>query len=320
MVYNKFGIFISLLLLVVFLVGYFLLRKYKTIPVIFPLRNWLYFLNFFQKVLLICIVVLSLIIPLNIWIYQWTKIEKKPTLNIQILFDVSLSMIAKDIKPNRFEATKAALVEFVKSLDAKYNISVITFSGKPFVWIPFTNDKKALIWKISDMKMPYFLPSIDFVWTAIWDALLLWTYNLYKFSFNKEKPGVILLLTDWYSNKWVKVSEAIKYVKKFNIPVFVGAIWKDKTYVLWKDIFGNTVRARINLDSLKKIAKQTNWEFKIINQKSDLLDILAKLRNYVKSTEILKKENEYLYLNYYLLLTLFFLLILYGFFFIRFKL
>jgi len=51
-----------------------------------------------------------------------------PTLNIEILFDVSLSMTAKDFTPDRFNVAKDSLIEFVKSLDTNYNIGLITFS------------------------------------------------------------------------------------------------------------------------------------------------------------------------------------------------
>jgi Ca-activated chloride channel family protein len=49
-------------------------------------------------------------------------------LNIEVLLDVSLSMTAKDIKPDRFTAVKNALIEFVKSLGTNYNIGLVIFS------------------------------------------------------------------------------------------------------------------------------------------------------------------------------------------------
>jgi hypothetical protein len=49
-------------------------------------------------------------------------VKKVPTLNIEVLFDVSLSMTAKDLKPDRFDVAKESLINFIQSLDTNYNI------------------------------------------------------------------------------------------------------------------------------------------------------------------------------------------------------
>ena len=320
MIYSLVWLYVSIGLLVVFLIGYFLLSKFKVVPVIFPYTGSFGFFSFFQKLLIFLILLVSLLLPLNIWFYQWTKIEKVPTLNIEVLLDVSLSMTVKDIKPDRFTAVKRALNEFIKSLWSNYNIWLIIFSWKPVVWIPFSDDKKALNWKISHMSMADFPPTLDFVGTAIGDAILLWWEQLIKFSNKEEFPGVLVLLTDGDSNKGVKVEDAIKYAKMHKIPIFVWAIWEEKEYIVWVDRVWWKVPTQINLKMLKKIAKDTWWEFKHIKSKADLIDILWELKSYVKKHEITKHTAEYTYINYYLSWILFFLLILYGIFFIRFKL
>ena len=320
MIYNSWGILVSGVLLAVFFIGYFFLKKYKVVKVIFPYK-WNYaFLSLFQKVLVVLILVLSLLLPLNIWIYQWSKIEKVPTLNIEVLLDVSLSMTSKDIKPDRFTAVKNALVEFVKSLSTNYNIWLIVFSWKPLVRIPFSDAKKALIWKISHLSMANFPPTLDFVGTAIGDAILLGSDQLLKYTHKEVQPGVLLLLTDGDSNKWVKVEDAVKFAKMHQIPIFVGAIWKDEKYIVWEDVFGNMVPTSINLKMLKDIAESTSGEFMQIRSKQDLLNILGKLRQYVKNYEVLKKIPQYTYINYYVAWILMFLLILYGVLFIKVRL
>jgi Ca-activated chloride channel family protein len=72
-------------------------------------------------------------------------------------------MTAKDFSPDRFTVAKQSLIEFVNSLDTHYNISLIAFSGKPFIYFPFTDSKKAIIWKISHMSFADFPPTLDFV-------------------------------------------------------------------------------------------------------------------------------------------------------------
>lgn len=318
MVYNKFWfVFLGVFILVLIL-SYFL-RPKKYFPIILPLKSSYGILSIFQKVLLWVIVFLIFLIPFNIWIYQWVKIEKVPTLNIEVLFDVSLSMTAKDIQPDRFTIAKQSLIEFIKSLDSNYNIWMITFSWIPFVYIPITDDKKALIWKISHMSMADFPPTLNFVWTAIGDAILLGTDQLLKYTHKKKQPGVMILLTDGDSNKWVKVEDAVKYAKKYDIPIFVWAIWKDTRYLVGEDIYGNNVPTSINFKLLQKIAKETGWEYQRIQSKEDFIKILSKLGKFVKNYEQIKKEYQYMYLNYYFFRGLLFLLVLYWLLFVRFK-
>lgn len=300
--------------ILLFLVSFFL-RKYTVYDMILPYKGNFLLFDLFQKILILLIFIIIVLIPFNIWIYQWTKIKKIPTLNIEILFDVSLSMTSKDLKPDRFDVAKNSLVNFIKTLDTNYNIWLITFSWKPFVYMPITDDKKAMIRKISSMSMADFPPTLDFVWTAIGDAILLWKKQLVNYTNNKEKPWVIILITDWDSNKWISPLKAINY--KEDIPIFVWAIWKDPTYIVWKDIYWNEVPTSIDFDLLKKIAEKTWWKFKRLKSKEDFLEILSKLYSYVKTYEKIEKIQEYTYINFYLKIILLFLLFIYSFLFLK---
>lgn len=318
MIYDINWLKFSLLFLVIFLLGFFF-RKYKVINIILP-KKWNYgLLSVFQKIIMFLMLIIILIIPLNIWFFQWIKIVKKSTLNIEVLFDVSLSMTAKDLKPNRFEVAKQSLVNFIKNLDTDYNIWLITFSWRPFVYMPITNSNKAMVWKISHMKFSDFPPTMDFVWTAIWDALLLWMKELVDYSKLSKKPWVIILFTDGDSNKWVPVKTAIKNLKKVWIPVYVWAIWKQWRIIIWQDIYWDDVPTSIDLNMLENIAKQTWWEFKKIENKDDFLEILSKLYSYVKNFEQVKKERQYLFINFYLSIILIILLFIYFWLFVRFN-
>ena len=55
------------------------------------------------------------------------KVVVEKNLPIQIIFDVSLSMAADDLKPSRFVAAKKSLISLVQQLDG-YAISLIAFS------------------------------------------------------------------------------------------------------------------------------------------------------------------------------------------------
>lgn len=260
-----------------------------------------------------------MIIPFNIWIYQWTNLKKIATLNIEVVFDVSLSMVAKDFEPDRFHAARNSLINFIDSLDTSYNIWVIAFSWKPFVYIPISDNKKAILSKLENMTMADFPPTLDFVWTAIGDAILLAKKQLISFTNNSKHPWAIILITDWDSNKWTAITGALEYVKEKNIPIFVWAIWTDKNYFVWEDKYGSIVNTAMDIKLLEDIAKKTWWEFQKLSTKEDFLEILSKLYSYVKDYEQLQKIEIYTYINYYLKIALLFLLLIYVFMFSTFK-
>ena len=116
--------------------------------------------------------VFAVLLPLQIGWLQGRSVEVAKNLDIQVLFDVSLSMTADDIQPNRFDAAKSSLIAMAQELTG-YNMSIIFFSGKAFVGIPFTTDTQAVQGNLSHVSLNDFPPTLDFVGTAIGDALVL---------------------------------------------------------------------------------------------------------------------------------------------------
>jgi Ca-activated chloride channel family protein len=67
-----------------------------------------------------------------------TKTKQIPQ-DIMIVFDISLSMLAEDISPNRITVAKGVVGNFIRSR-AGDRIGLIIFAGKPFISIPFSTD------------------------------------------------------------------------------------------------------------------------------------------------------------------------------------
>src|ERR671910_3033342 len=70
---------------------------------------------------------------------------------IVMTIDVSLSMEAKDVEPNRLEAAKSAAEQFVTSLPPKFNIALVTFAGTATTLVPPTLDRGSVTAAIANL-------------------------------------------------------------------------------------------------------------------------------------------------------------------------
>lgn len=303
-VIDKAGIYDSLLVVLISIISFYTFYKLKP-SFVLPSKKINKPKKFFVNLIVVFILVLMVIIPLNLSLVLGKKIEIEKTLNVQILFDVSLSMTANDISPSRFTSAKSSVIDLVNNL-TWYNISVITFSWIPFIRSPFSSSTSAISAKLNNMSLWEFPPTINFVWTAIWDALMLWLDNLKKTSSDGKKPWLIILITDWDSNKWSDPLQAAGVASNSGIPIYTLWIWKNN-YVVWYDHYGSPVTTDINIELLENIASTTNAKFYRVLSAEDFKWIFDEISKYVKSSDIKKVSYEYFYLNqffYFVLLIL----------------
>ncbi|MBC7503756.1 VWA domain-containing protein, partial [Candidatus Gracilibacteria bacterium] len=70
--------------------------------------------------------------------------------DIMIVFDISLSMLAEDVSPNRITVAKNVVRNFISSRTGD-RIGLIIFSGKPFVSVPFSTDYRGILSIVSGL-------------------------------------------------------------------------------------------------------------------------------------------------------------------------
>ncbi len=245
---------------------------------------------------------LILLLPLDIWIVSDKIVSVESPTPVQIVFDVSLSMSAQDLLPSRFSLAKAHLMDVVARLDW-YAISLITFSGIPFVYIPFSYDTSAILQKLSLFSLSDFPAVPEFVWTALWDALILGISNM--LSLSEKSPWVILLITDGDNNKWYDVDEVLPLLVQQGISVSVLAIgWND--YLIWYDQTTQPIVTSINLPLLHNIAAQTSGLFSHVLSTWDISYFFDQFFSFIKEREVYTIHQEYRYAQNSLLFLLFF--------------
>ncbi len=179
---------------------------------------------------------------------------------VLIAVDVSNSMRATDIAPNRLEAAKRAILDFVKQTTGD-RIGIAVFAGKAFLLAPPTNDADALALFV-DLLEPGLVP---FQGTNLAGAI-----SLAIDSFNPQsspESRAILLMTDG-EDHGDALDQAIETATEKNIPVFIVGIGTPEGAPIpleaggfKTDVSGGMVRSRLDSARLADIAQKTHGRF-----------------------------------------------------------
>lgn len=138
---------------------------------------------------------------------------------ILVLFDVSLSMMADDVAPRRFEAAQAAARDFVDLVDPGVEVGLIGFSGSVSVDVDPTLDRATMLRGIDNLELAES--------TAIGDALSAGTRLLVNAADPNDDsglpPGVIVLLSDGETTVGSLTSDGAAEAADAGIPVYTIA-------------------------------------------------------------------------------------------------
>ena len=149
---------------------------------------------------------------------KWSTSKTEGT-DIILAIDISSSMLARDFKPDRFEAAKDVAAKFVNGRETD-NIGVVIFAGESFTAVPMTTDKSLLVNYINDIKMGMLQDA-----TAIGDGLAT---SINRIKDGKAKSKSIILLTDGSNNTGnVAPLTAAEIAKKMGIKVYTIGIGKN---------------------------------------------------------------------------------------------
>lgn len=302
MTYNPWWILISLVLIALFI---FLRYKNFRPKFIFPstkLSQTKYILtNIAVGLVLVCVVLL----PLHLGFVSGKTVQIQKSTPVQIMLDVSLSMAATDIPPSRFSLAKQYLADAVHHL-TWYDISLIAFSGIPFISIPFSHDTSAILQTLQTMSLADFPAAPEFLGTALGDALLLGAANMHRLS--ADQPWMVLLITDGDNNKWYDPADIFSLLGKQGVSVRVLAIGQ-ADYLIGYDQNQQPIVTSLNVPLLQTIAQQTSGSFLNVISTGDLPPFFDSFLTAVKAHEVSQISSQYRYLDDILLVFLLFGLI-----------
>lgn len=221
------------------------------------------------------------------WGFEWEEVKRSGT-DILIAMDVSKSMLARDVKPNRLERSKFAVKDLIKKLNGD-RIGLIAFAGTAFLQCPLTIDYNGFLLTLDDLNVMTIPRPGTSISSAIREAMKV-------FEGPEKKYKVLVIITDgedWEGDA-IKMADA---AAKLGIKIYCVGVGSqegdviqavddrgERTFV--SDSSGKVVKTRLNEDLLKRIAISTGGSYVRATQSDFGLSLL-----YDKSISKLEKRD-----------------------------
>lgn len=149
---------------------------------------------------------------------KWSSTSTEGT-DIVLAIDLSTSMLARDFRPDRFEAAKNVAAQFVAGREND-NMGLVIFAGEAFTAVPMTTDRALLVNYINDLRMGMLQDN-----TAIGDGLAT---AINRVKDGKAKSKSIILLTDGSNNTGIVApATAAEIARKYGIKVYTIGIGRN---------------------------------------------------------------------------------------------
>lgn len=297
---NK-GYLFLLLLIIPYLLWYVMYRK-KSEPTMrmsdtfayrYASRSWKVMLMPVQMVLRVIaftLIVIAMARPQtqNSWKNKWVE-----GIDIMLAMDVSTSMLAEDLKPNRIEAAKQVASEFIAGRPND-NIGLTIFAGEAFTQCPMTVDHASLLNLLQNVRTDIAARGLIQDGTAIGMGL---ANAVSRLKDSKAKSKVVILLTDGSNNMGdLSPMTSAEIAKSLGIRVYTVAVGTDKSAPYPMQVGGvvQYVNMPVEVDTkaLEEIAVATDGTSYRATNNSELKNIYKEIDKLEKSKINSKKFSK----------------------------
>ena len=211
-----------------------------------------------------------------------TKTKTTRGIDIVMAIDVSASMLAKDLRPNRLDALKAVAADFINGRPND-RIGLVEYAGEAYTKTPITSDKSIVLRSLRDIKYNTIIQGGTAIGMGLGTAV-----NRLKDS--RAKSKVIILLTDGVNNSGAVDSG----IKTYTIGLGTNGMALSPSSINADGSFRYS-RQKVEIDEalLKEIADATGGKYFRATNNKKLAEIYEEI-NKLEKTEIEEKK----YYNY----------------------
>ena len=296
---NKEYLFL-LLLMIPYLIWYLMYRK-KSEPTMrmsdtrayqYAPRSWRVTLMPLQLLLRLAVFVLLVLVLARPQTQNSWKNETMEGIDIMLAMDVSTSMLAEDLKPNRIEAAKQVAADFIVGRPND-NIGLTIFAGEAFTQCPMTTDHASLLNLLHNVRTDIAQRLIE-DGTAIGMGLANAVSRLKE---SKAKSKVVILLTDGSNNRGdLSPMTAAEIAKSFGIRVYTIGVGTNKVAPYPMPVAGGiqyvNIPVEIDTKMLSDIAAATDGDFYRATNNKELQQIYKEIDKLEKSKLNVKKYSK----------------------------
>jgi tetratricopeptide (TPR) repeat protein len=267
--------------------------------------------SYFKKFILLAFALIFIVLTVaNLRAYTGAKEVNKKGVDVMIALDVSKSMLAKDVPPNRLIRAKQILYKLIDKLD-NGRIGVVIFAGKAYLQMPLTADYAAAKMFLSAAN-PESVPTQG---TVIKEALNM---SYAAFNSKEKKYKSIILISDGEEHDEGSVQLAKEMAEQGVLVHTIGIgspegtnIFDEATGQPKVDNNGAEVITKLNEQSLIEIAKNGNGTYQLFKNADDIATNLsvafAKMETKtITDKSLLTYKSWFKYLLGFALLFLFF--------------
>lgn len=256
-------------------------------------KNWTIYLRhlpFILRIAALSLLIIVLAQPQTTENWQNQDVEG---IDIMLAVDVSTSMLAEDLKPNRLEAAKQVASEFISGRPND-NIGLTIFAGQSFTQSPLTTDHVMLMSIFNNVKCDIVTNGLLEDGTAIGDGIANAVTRLRE---SKAKSKVIILLTDGSNNKGeISPLTAAEIAKTFGIRVYTIGVGSNGTAPYPVKTYAGTqyvnVPVEIDENTLQQIASTSNGQYYRATSNSKLKEVYEEIDKLERTKLNVKKFSR----------------------------
>ena len=251
-------------------------------------KNYLVHVPFASRVIALSLLIIVLARPQLTSEWEEKDVEG---IDIMLATDVSTSMLAMDLQPNRLEAAKEVAQDFIAGRPND-NIGLTIFAGESFTQCPLTIDHIALANMLSAVDCDIAAKGIIADGTAIGMGI---ANSVSRLKDSKAVSKVIILLTDGINNRGEITPEAsAEIAKEFGVRIYTIGVGTDKKEAPYPTPYGSmNVPVEIDEKTLGNIAEATGGRYFRATDKQSLRDIYNEIDKLERTKLNVQQYQEY---------------------------